>query len=347
MHQQKTVIHRILKSFLFVPVVFVFLLTANAQSAVNNSTNSIDSIQQQDKDYVYDVVDKVAVYPGGEKALLNYVGRNTKYPFQEQQNGVQGTVMVRFVVTKLGKVEKAAILRSVSPNIDEEALRVVNLLQDWIPAEKKGEKVSMNYVLPIQFKLNGGLTSKSIDRTKKVAVILDEKLLPNDFDLNTLNKDSIKSVLIAKPDQKEKLEELASKYGANTTNGVIIVLTKAYARLHPSPKVEPIDDDKVYVVIDQMPQFRGGEPALLSFISHNLKYPVEAQRKGIQGTVIVRFVVSKTGHVDKVEVLRSLYSALDAESVRVVQSLPDWIPGEQRGEKVNVYYTLPIRFKLQ
>ena len=110
--------------------------------------------------------------------------------------------------------------------------------------------------------------------------------------------------------------------------------------------VQPVNEEKVYDVIDQMPQFRGGEPALLSFISHNLKYPVEAQRKGIQGTVIVRFVVSKTGHVEKVEVLRNLYPALDSESVRVVQSLPDWIPGEQNGVKVGVYYTLPIKFKI-
>jgi TonB family protein len=355
MHQQKTVIHQILKSFLFVPVVFAFVFTSNAQSQANIpvpiSTDSLrkakPDLDKPDKNGIYQVIEKMPQFPGGEKGLLDYISRNLKYPLDAQEKGIQGRIVVRFVVTKFGKVENVETMRGLYPSIDKEGVRVISSLPDWIPGEQKGEKVSVYYTLPIAFKLEGSTKPRLSDPAKKPSVILDEKLLPNDFDLSTLNKDSVKSVLVAKPDQKEKLEELASKYGANTTNGVIIILTKAYARQHPSPKVEPIDDDKVYDVIDQMPQFRGGEPALLSFISHNLKYPVEAQRKGIQGTVIVRFVVSKTGHVEKVEVLRSLYSALDAESVRVVQSLPDWIPGEQRGEKVNVYYTLPIRFKLQ
>jgi len=101
-----------------------------------------------------------------------------------------------------------------------------------------------------------------------------------------------------------------------------------------------------YEVVEQMPEFPGGERALMDFIGSNLKYPLEAQKSGIQGTVLIRFVISKTGKVTKVEVLRSVFSALDDEAVRVVKLLPDWIPGEQKGQKVNVYFTLPIRFKL-
>jgi TonB family protein len=354
MHHLKTLAQRIFKSLLFVPMAFAFLLTANAQTVINPSPVSADSLRKAkpdlnnpDKDGVYMVADKVPVYVGGEKALIHFISHNLRYPLDAQQVGIQGTVMVRFVITKLGKVGKAEVLRGLSSSINQEALRVVNLLQDWIPAEQKGEKVSMYYVLPIKFVLEDESKPRSIDPAKKTLMILDGKVAPKDYNFSTLNKDSFQIVDVITPDKKEKLDKLALKYGANTTNGVIIIVTKAYARQHPSAKVEMADDNKVYDVIDQMPQFPGGEPSLISYIGHNLKYPIEAQRKGIQGTVIVRFVVSKTGQVGKVEVLRNVFPALDNESVRVVQSLPDWIPGEQKGVKVNVYYTLPIRFKLQ
>lgn len=106
-------------------------------------------------------------------------------------------------------------------------------------------------------------------------------------------------------------------------------------------------EEKVWEVIEQMPQFPGGETELLSFIAKSIRYPVIAQENGIQGRVIIRFVVSKTGMVSNVEVLRSLDAACDREAVRVVKTLPKWIPGKQNGVNVPVYYTLPITFRLQ
>ncbi|MEI7501961.1 MAG: energy transducer TonB [Paludibacter sp.] len=106
-------------------------------------------------------------------------------------------------------------------------------------------------------------------------------------------------------------------------------------------------EEKVWEVIEQMPQFPGGETELLSFIAKSIRYPVIAQENGIQGRVIIRFVVSKTGVVSNVEVLRSLDAACDKEAMRVVKTLPKWIPGKQNGVNVPVYYTLPITFRLQ
>ncbi len=99
--------------------------------------------------------------------------------------------------------------------------------------------------------------------------------------------------------------------------------------------------------IEQMPVFPGGEQELLSYIGKSLKYPVIDQENNVQGKVILRFVVSKTGMVDKVEVLRSLSRTTDNEAVRVVKSLPKFIPGKQNGVNVSVWYTLPVTFKLQ
>jgi len=107
------------------------------------------------------------------------------------------------------------------------------------------------------------------------------------------------------------------------------------------------EEDHVYQVIEQMPQYPGGESELMSYIAKNLKYPVIAQENGIQGKVILRFVVSKSGVVDKIEVVRSLDPACDKEAVRVVKTLQRWIPGKQNGVNVSVFYTLPIAFKLE
>ena len=100
----------------------------------------------------------------------------------------------------------------------------------------------------------------------------------------------------------------------------------------------PEAEEKTYTMVEQMPQFPGGDRELLSFI---------AQEKGIQGKVFVRFVVSATGDVKDVKVMRSLDPYCDKEAIRVIQSLPKWIPGRQNGRNVPVYYTVPITFKLQ
>lgn len=114
----------------------------------------------------------------------------------------------------------------------------------------------------------------------------------------------------------------------------------------PEPELDPA---RVYdfASIEQPAQFPGGEEALYKFIGGNLRYPVNAQENGIQGRVVVQFVVTKTGEVGEVRVVRSKDPDLDKEAVRVVKSLPNFIPGKQNGRPVNVWFTLPIRFKLQ
>lgn len=109
----------------------------------------------------------------------------------------------------------------------------------------------------------------------------------------------------------------------------------------------PVEEEKPYVVVEQMPQFPGGDAELLSFISKNLHYPVASQENGVQGKVHIRFVVSKTGMVQDVTVLKSLDPYCDKEAIRVIKMLPKWIPGKQNGVNVSVYYTVPIVFKLQ
>lgn len=102
----------------------------------------------------------------------------------------------------------------------------------------------------------------------------------------------------------------------------------------------------VYVTVDKMPEFPGGLNAQQRFIGQNLKYPVEAQEKGVEGRVTVRYVVKSTGDISDVVVIRGVHPSLDKEAVRVVKAMPKWIPGKQNGKVVDVYYTLPLIFKI-
>ncbi len=108
------------------------------------------------------------------------------------------------------------------------------------------------------------------------------------------------------------------------------------------------DGDAIYETsIEQMPLFPGGEQELLNYIGRNVRYPVIDMENNVQGKVVLRFVVTKTGIVDKVEILRSLSHSSDNEAIRVVKSLPRFIPGKQNGRTVSVWYTLPVTFKLE
>ncbi|MCI6894283.1 MAG: energy transducer TonB [Bacteroidales bacterium] len=111
-------------------------------------------------------------------------------------------------------------------------------------------------------------------------------------------------------------------------------------------KPEPVKEE-VFKAVEQMPTFPGGEAALMKYLREHINYPTVAMENNVQGKVIVQFVVTKTGKVGEVKVARSVDRDLDKEAVRVCKSLPDFIPGRMNGQAVNVWYTLPVQFKLQ
>ncbi len=112
-------------------------------------------------------------------------------------------------------------------------------------------------------------------------------------------------------------------------------------------EAEEEEESEVFFIVENMPEFPGGELALRKFIANAIKYPVIAQENGIQGKVYVNFVVDKDGSVTQARIARGVDSSLDKEALRVVNSLPKWKPGMQRGKPVRVSYTVPISFVLQ
>jgi protein TonB len=112
-------------------------------------------------------------------------------------------------------------------------------------------------------------------------------------------------------------------------------------------EVQEKEEQQVFVVVEEMPEFPGGEIALRTYIAKAIVYPTVAQENGIQGKVFVTFVVNKDGSVSNAKIARGVDKSLDEEALRVVATLPKWKPGKQRGVPVRVSYTVPISFKLQ
>ena len=168
--------------------------------------------------------------------------------------------------------------------------------------------------------------------------------MANSFNYQSLKK-RIRMMTIKKSSQWKQLRALAVVpvialallAFANPSNGAASVAANE----------TPAQDHKVYETVEQMPEFPGGMEAMIDFLSKNVNYPEIAAKNQIQGKVFVQFVVDKTGQIGDVKVVRPVNDELDAEAIRVVKSMPNFIPGRQDGKAVSVYYTLPIIFKLQ
>lgn len=179
-----------------------------------------------------------------------------------------------------------------------------------------------------------------------------EEALPEEI-LNT-----IKDTEIAVVEDTEVTEDITSKddvaestaaAGATTFDkgtDDLNVVREHKDEIIVEEKHEPVKEE-IFTAVEQMPQFPGGEAELLKYIANHIKYPTMAAENNIQGRVVVKFVVTKTGQVGDVVVVRGKDPDLDKEAVRVVKTLPDFIPGKMNGQAVSVWYTLPINFKLQ
>ena len=111
---------------------------------------------------------------------------------------------------------------------------------------------------------------------------------------------------------------------------------------------DSVDEEVIFIEVDPMPEFPGGQKALFDYLSFNTHYPKQAYRKGIQGRVVCQFVVKKDGKISKVKVVRSAGDkSLDREAIRVIRSMPKWKPAMYQGKPVSVKYTVPVTFRLK
>lgn len=177
---------------------------------------------------------------------------------------------------------------------------------------------------------------------KTVTLVADGHSLQINGDSAGIEK--LKSIIAESGDYELNVDGATGEMkltGKNNKVGEIVAV--AYDGQQKSAKV----DEEVFFVVDEMPEFPDGQLALRKFIARTIKYPVKAQENGIQGKVFVNFVVAKDGSVKNAKVVRGVDPSLDQEALRVVNSLPKWKPGKQKGKEVAVSYTVPINFVLQ
>ena len=236
------------------------------------------------------------------------------------------------------------IEKSKMDAINPEDIQSISVLKDKSATAIYGD-AGKNGVLLITSKKQGLKIRTTIDGDKKPSLYLVNGVEKSQSEFEKIDPKSIESISVWKG--KDAIE----KYGEKGHDGVLDVKLLPPPPPPPPPPMGATDGKKdnkgVFVVVEEMPQFPGGEPALRKFIAELIRYPAEAQKAKAQGNVFVTFVVGSNGKIRDAKIARGIQPALDAEAIRVVNALPDWIPGKQRGLAVDVSYIMPIEFVLQ
>lgn len=241
--------------------------------------------------------------------LQNYIHKHVAYPEQAKQQKIEGKVVMGFVVEIDGKVSNITVIKSSNQLFNDAAINCIKTLPEFKPGLIDGKPVRVQMYVAVPFSL---------------------KPLPEQ------NEEPITEELIATPNV-EIIE--------GDPSGVddILVSPPVEAPPHPS-ETSSVEPAEVFTFVEQMPVFPGD---LNSYLSKNLNYPAEAREKGIQGNVIVQFIIDETGKVINPKIVRGNATVLDNEAIRVVKTMPYWKPGKQNGKAVAVRYTMPIKFVLK
>lgn len=239
----------------------------------------------QEQDKVFVDYEENAQFPGGEQECFKFLAANVRYPAECIEKGIQGRVIVSFVINTDGTLDEIKTMRSPDQLLTKEAERVVALMPKWKPAMQNGKPVRSRFALPVMFRLNAD-----------------------------------------KPQKPDSLKANAPAAG------------EAQAA---SP-----DDDRIYDLVETNAEFPGGQNECYKFLASQVKYPVKCMQEGIQGRVIVSFVVNRDGSIVEVKATKSPHPALSKEAERVISLMPKWKPAMQGGKTVRSRFNLPVMFRL-
>ena len=267
-----------------------------------------------------------------------FAGKNKEYGAYQLRKGTSGRNIKALLILVIAAALVGGFLawkvieqkQAEEQQAYMEAMELAKLQQQAKKEEKKKEQVK-----------------PKIEPKKEIPVARETQK----FTAPVIKKDE----LVKEENQVKQMDKLDEKVAVGTENkeGTKDRLAEAVrsdiavAAPPPPPAPKPEVSNKVFEVVEEMPHFPGGAAALQAFLSSNTKYPVVAQENGVQGRVIVSFVVERDGSITDVRVVRSVDPSLDREASRVVRSMPRWSPGKQNGSTVRVKYTVPVVFRLQ
>lgn len=270
------------------------------------------------------------VFEGKNKDFGAYEMRttSTKRHNKAMLYTIIGAILVVAAAVSIAKVQEYLAERRLAEMAEQEEV-LIDMEQNEEPEEEQQERLEQPKpeVLP-----------EEVLNTVKVTelrIVEDEKVKAED-EIKT--QDELKETTTAFG-QKDNDKGTEDRNVTRTLKEEVVVEKKV--------EEKKVEKEEIFKSVEQMPQFPGGEAALMKYISSHIQYPTMAQENNVQGKVIVQFVVTKTGQVGEVKVARSVDKDLDREAVRVCKSLPKFTPGRQNGQPVSVWYTLPVNFKLQ
>ena len=186
-------------------------------------------------------------------------------------------------------------------------------------------------------------------------IVIDGKVSTRE-QLKNLDQSTIDHINVMK--NEESLKVYAKHFNADTSNGIIFINTKEFVKngkkelvtaavKAKKPQEEEAESEGAFDVVEQMPEFPGGMTEMMKFLQTTVKYPVSAMKDSIQGRVVATFIVETDGSVSSPKILKHVSDDLDAEAIRVIEQMPKWTPGRQKGKEVRVKYTIPISFRLK
>ena len=264
---------------------------------------------------------------------LVFQGRNQEYGAYKLRKGTSRRNVIS-IITMLAAAALIYLGISLKNFIEASTQKVaVTQVQELSALEKPKEKAEVK-----QKKVEIQQPEKVVERVKS-SVKFTAPVIKKDNEVKPEDELKTQDELMNTKTAIGALDVKGNEYAA----GEVLKLKEAVAQPEPKPEVE----NKVFDVVEQMPSFPGGQQALMDYLSNNVKYPVVAQENGVQGRVVVSFVVEKDGSITDVKVVKSVDPSLDKEAARVVKSMPRWIPGKQNGSAVRVKYNVPVSFRLQ
>lgn len=265
-----------------------------------------------------------------EEKLFKFIHDNVNYPEAARKRGIQGTVVIQFIVEKDGSMTGARIVRDIGGQCGQEALRVINLMSPqgliWIPAKQIGRPVRAQMNIPVRYKLDDSVQFCTSPVTEVCSIS-------------------------EKPDTE-------------APTGAAWEPPPPPPQCPPSPYHLKPGEEEIFRIVEEMPRFPGCEELptaqerrqcsdkeMLDFLYRNITYPTLARESCVQGTVVIQFVVEKDGSVTNAKVVRDIgarcgEAALDVINLMNEQGLK-WIPGRQRGRAVRVQFNLPVKFRIE
>jgi bla regulator protein blaR1 len=317
----------------------------------------LESVPEEEE--VYFVVDEMPTFNGGDPVteFRKYLSKNLTYPKSAAESDISGRVIVQFTVTQNGDVADAVVVRSVNPALDKESLRVVNSSPKWTPGKQQGKAANVIFTFPVNFVPNAS-SKKESKKIEYIAIMNKDGSTANPVyllngkeveSIESINSEDVESINVI----KDPNDPLVKKY--NAKDGLIIIKTKDdIVILSPKESKETGDelasnesDEPVFFIVEEMPEYPGGLPALKTFIYYNLEYPEKAKAQGKEGEAKVRFLINENGEVQNSEILSSSDESFNAPALHVINKMPNWTPGHQRGKAVKVWYVVSIKFNNQ